>query len=211
MDNSLIPQSGVLWGRWDLVIISIIVHLVVLFFFISSSFLKPKKVDFRSKGILVGFVIALYFEMYGIPLTIFLLQPLMSEFLMHFYPVPFAIRFIGSVLIFLGFVIIYLGWKKIHSRGNEVIKTGIYSYVRHPQYIGLMLLTLGQVVQWPTITGIILWPLLLVIYYKLALHEEKDVETRFGEEYQQYKAEVPGFFPKLNLGFLSWRHKEKTL
>jgi protein-S-isoprenylcysteine O-methyltransferase Ste14 len=199
MGNPPLDQSGVLWGRWDLVIVSIIVHLVVLFFFISSSFLKPKKVDFRSKGMLVGFIVALYFEMYGIPLTIFLLQPFLSKYLINFYPVPFPIRFTGSVLIFLGFVVIYLGWKKIHSRGDRVVKTGIYAYVRHPQYVGLMLLTLGQVIQWPTITGVILWPLLLVIYYRLALREEKDVEARFGKEYQHYKAEVPAFFPKLTL------------
>lgn len=192
-------QENAPWGRWDLVAISVIVHVVVLLFFISSSFVKPKKVDFRSKGLLVGFIVALYFEMYGIPLTIFLLQPLMADTLVSFYPVSFPLRFLGSLMIFVGFVILYLGWKRIHSRGDKVIKTGIYAYVRHPQYVGLMLLTLGQLIQWPTLLGMILWPLLLVIYYKLALAEEKEVAARFGEEYERYRAEVPAFFPKLTL------------
>lgn len=186
-----------IWGRWDLVVVSIVVHLIFLFFFISSSFVRPKKVDFRSKGILVGFIVALYFEMYGMPLTIFLLQPILPNPLDSLYPIPMALRLTGSVLIFAGFIIIYAGWKKIHRKSNGVVKEGIYKYIRHPQYVGMFLLTFGQLIQWPTITGIILWPFLLLIYYKLALKEEKDVEEKFGKEYTKYKSEVPGFFPKV--------------
>lgn len=185
-----------IWGRWDLVAVSIVVHLIFLFFFISSSFVRPKKVDFRSKGILVGFIVALYFEMYGMPLTIFLLQPLLPNPLDSLYPIPMALRMTGSVLIFAGFIIIYAGWKKIHRKRDGVVKEGIYKYIRHPQYLGMFLLTFGQLIQWPTITGIILWPCLLLIYYKLALKEEKDVEEKFGKEYTKYKSEVPGFIPK---------------
>lgn len=203
-------QAWTLWERWDLVAVSILVHAIVLLFFISSSFLKPKRVDFRSKGVLVGFIVALYFEMYGIPLTIFLMQPLLANFVIDFYPISFPLRLTGSLLIFLGFVIIYLGWKKIHSRGDQVIRTGIYAHVRHPQYIGLMLLTLGQIIQWPTITGIILWPLLLWIYYKLSRKEEADMEAHFGEAYRQYRAEVPPFLPIWKGLLPIWRHKEKT-
>jgi len=186
-----------IWGRWDLVVVSIIVHLIFLFFFISSSFARPKKVDFRSKGILVGFIVALYFEMYGIPLTIFLLQPLLPNPLESLYPLPIAIRILGSVLIFAGFIVIYLGWKKIHRKSDGVVTEGIYQYIRHPQYAGLFLLTFGQLIQWPTITGILLWPILLFIYYRLALKEERDVEEKYGMEYTKYKSEVPRFFPKL--------------
>lgn len=189
--------NNTFWGRWDLVAISVVVHLLVLFFFLSSSFLKPKKIDFRSKGVLIGFIVALYFEMYGLPLTIFLLQPLLSEYLVSFYPVPFPLRFLGSVMILTGFIIIYSGWKRIHSRGDQVIQSGIYAYIRHPQYVGLAFLTLGQIIQWPTITGILCWPILVWIYYRLALREERDVEEKFGEAYQEYKAKVPAFIPSL--------------
>ncbi len=184
-----------LWERWDLVFVSVIVHALVLFFFLGSSFIKPKKVDFRSKGMLVGFLVALYFEMYGLPLTIFLLQPLLSEYVIAMYPVALPLRILGSVMIMGGFVMIYLGWKKIHAIGDQVVQSGIYAHIRHPQYAGLALLTLGQIVQWPTITGIICWPLLVWIYVKLAKREERDAEARFGQEYVSYKLRVPGFIP----------------
>lgn len=189
--------SWQLWNRWDLAAISIIVHLLFIFFFISSSFIKPKKVDFRSKGIVIGFIVALYFEMYGIPLSIYLIQPLFSEYMISFYPVVFPLRLLGSAMIFAGFLIMYLGWKKIHASRESLVCTGIYGYVRHPQYIGLALLTLGQLVQWPTLTGILLWPPILFIYYKLALSEEKHVEAAFGNSYLEYKEKVPMFIPKL--------------
>lgn len=192
-------RSGISWGRWDLVAISIVVHLIFLFFFISSSFVRPKKVDFRSKGILVGFVVALYFEMYGIPLTIFLLQPFFSNILLTIYPVPFITRIIGSGLILAGFVVIYLGWKKIHLKEAGLVTKGIYAFIRHPQYVGLSLLTFGQLIQWPTLTGFLLWPFLVLIYYKLALKEEKDVEAEFGKAYLKYKSEVPRFFPEIKI------------
>lgn len=188
-------QTWMLWERWDLVVISTVVHLLFLFFFISSSFVKPKKVNFRSKGIIAGFIIALYFEMYGVPLTIYLLQPLLPGSMLDFYPLSFPLRIVGSMLIFLGFIVMYFGWKKIHAISNSIVCTGIYAYVRHPQYLGLALVTLGQLVQWPTVTGMILWPLLLVIYYKLALFEEKDVEKKHGDAYREYRKVVPGFFP----------------
>lgn len=177
--------------------ISILVHAIVLLFFISSSFVRPKKIDFRSKGILVGFIVALYFEMYGIPLTIYLLQPVLSKYLINFYPVPFPLRFFGSAMIFIGFVIIYLGWKKIHSK-NELVKTGIYAYIRHPQYVGLLLLTLGQLIQWPTLTGILLWPGIVYLYFKLARREEEYVQELYGKEFEDYKKRVPMFLPKLH-------------
>lgn len=192
-------HTAVFWGRWDLVLISIMVHTIILFFFIGSSLIKPKKVDFRSKGILFGFIVALYFEMYGIPLTIFLIQPLLGKYVLSYYPVHTLIRLTGSILIFVGFVLIYLGWKQIHTKADQVVRKGIYAYLRHPQYVGLALLTLGQLVQWPTITGLILWPFIILIYYKLAHQEERDAIDRFGEEYVRYAQEVPAFFPDSKL------------
>lgn len=205
------PDTGnALWGRWDLVGISVVVHAIFLLFFIGGSFAKPRSVDFRSKGILVGFIVALYFEMYGIPLTVFLLQPVLPNLFADFYPVAFPLRFAGSVLIFAGFVIIYLGWKKIHSAGDRLVKTGIYSHIRHPQYVGLLLLTFGQMVQWPTLTGMALWPFLAAVYYRLARKEERDMLNLFGKEYEQYCSNVPRFFPKIR--FTSpWMKKQKTI
>ncbi len=208
MPESILSQWH-LWERWDLVTISIVVHLIIIFFFISSSFVRPKKIDFRSKGILTGFIIALYFEMYGIPLTIYLLQPFLSEYLIRLYPVPFVLRMVGSILIFIGFINIYLGWKKIHSQ-NRMVKEGIYSVIRHPQYVGLMLLTLGQLIQWPTVTALVLWPGIVWIYYRLALMEEKEAEQQYGKEYENYKKSVPGFIPNIVSGKLLLQRKKSS-
>jgi len=69
--------------------------------------------------------------------------------------------------------------------------------VRHPQYIGFLLLTLGMLLEWPTIFTVLLWPVLAVVYWRLAKEEDKEIEERFGEEFRDYKRRVPGFLPRL--------------
>lgn len=205
------------YGMWPVVIFNIL-----LFLFFVTSFIGPqKRFDWRSMGAFTAFIVALFTEMYGFPLTIYLLSSWMGKS----YPVlnPFthshghlwlvflgladspaamtALHVISNGLIFFGLYIMHNGWILIHAaEGKGLVTKGIYSKVRHPQYSGIFLITIGFLIQWPTIITIVMWPVLIVAYYRLALREERDVEKQFGKEYAAYKKRVPAFIPRWGKG-----------
>jgi len=88
------------------------------------------------------------------------------------------------------------GWKLIHETNDGLVTTGVYSYIRHPQYSGLFLVTIGMLIQWPTIITLIMWPILMYAHYRLAMREEREVEEKFGTEYEAYRETVPTFIPQ---------------
>ncbi len=96
-----------------------------------------------------------------------------------------------------GLIVLGSAWKQIHRAGNVVVTDGLYGRMRHPQYFGLFIMTIGMLIQWPTITTFIMWPILMLMYYRLARKEERDMESRFGESYLTYKKQVPMFWPRL--------------
>jgi protein-S-isoprenylcysteine O-methyltransferase Ste14 len=107
------------------------------------------------------------------------------------------LHLISNGIIFLGFYLMYKGWMLIYgAKGEKLITEGVYSRVRHPQYSGLFLITVGFLIQWPTLITLIMWLILIFAYYKLAMREEKDLEKQFGEEFLDYKKKVPAFTPK---------------
>ena len=95
----------------------------------------------------------------------------------------------------IGGLLVIAGWKKIYQAKEALITDGIYKYMRHPQYTGIILATFGMLVHWPTIITLIMWPILALAYYGLAKKEEKEVEKQFGENYREYKNMVPMFLP----------------
>lgn len=200
------------YGMWPVVIFNII-----LFLFFVVGFVDPKKrFEWRSMGSFIAFIVALFTEMYGFPLTIYLL----SGWLGQDYPVlnPFThahghlwlvflgladsnlamslLHLISNGLIFFGIYIIYQGWILIHdAKEDEIVTKGIYSQVRHPQYSGIFLVVVGFLVQWPTIVTFIMFPILVFAYYRLAMKEERMCLEKFGERYEQYRQRVPAFIP----------------
>lgn len=202
------------YGMWPVVVFN-----VLIFSFFVVSFIKPKgKVEWASMGAFVGFIVALFTEMYGFPLTIYLLSSWMGKS----YPVlnPFShshghlwlvwlgladsawamtvLHIVSNVMIFGGLYIIHEGWVLIHAAGGKRLVTeGIYAYLRHPQYTGMFLITLGFLLQWPSLLTLIMWPILMFAYYRLAMKEEKDVEKIFPKQYEEYRKKVPAFIPKL--------------
>jgi methanethiol S-methyltransferase len=185
------------WHRWDLVVLSIVFHCVVLGLFLATAAMPRKRLLNLPNGALAAFFVALYAEMYGVPLTLVLLQPVMPKWLAaHLYAPPLPVRFLGSAVIIVGFGLVYLGWRFIHYNRGGLVQSGIYAHLRHPQYLGLLVLTLGQIIQWPTLTAILLWPFLLVLYVHLSHVEDRELVARFGVAAVTFQRSVPGFVPK---------------
>ncbi len=166
-----------------------------------------------------AFLIALFTEMYGFPLTIYFLAGWLQsnypnidwlahdsghllEMLFgwednsHFGP----FHILSFLLIDGGFALLSAAWRVLYKaqRSETLAVSGPYARIRHPQYVGFILIMAGFLVQWPTILTLAMFPVLTVMYWRLALHEEREVEAELGDVYRKYAASVPRFVPKFN-------------
>lgn len=192
------------YGYWGDVLINILLFSIFLFFIPFR-----KKVARLPSSIYLGFIVALFTEMYGFPLTIYILtwyfgyrNPLTHEAGHLLYPgegMSSLFHILSEVMVFGGIILIILGWRYIYGARGTLVRAGIYRYVRHPQYLGILILTLGFLIQWITIPTAIMWPTLAFLYYRLAKKEEEEMEKKFGERYREYKRRVPMFIPFLRL------------
>jgi len=202
------------YGLWSLVLIN-----SAIFIFFAFTFFKPQtKRDWRSFSAFSAFLVALFTEMYGFPLTIYLLSGwLQSKYpgvdwfshdaghlleMMfgwkgnpHFGPFHLlSFAFIGG-----GFVLISAGWKVLYEaqQQNRLAVTGIYARIRHPQYVGFVLVMFGFLLQWPTLLTLAMFPVLVFMYSRLARMEERESIREFGDQYRAYMENVPRFIPRL--------------
>ena len=206
------PAPG--YGLWFLVIVNSAVFILFAF-----SFFKPQTSrDWRSFGAFSAFLVALFTEMYGFPLTIYFLAGWLQtrwpavdwfshdaghllEMTMgweanpHFGPFHvLSFAFVGA-----GFWLIAAAWRVLHGaqQHRALATTGPYDHVRHPQYVGFVLVMLGFLVQWPTLLTLAMFPVLVWMYVRLARQEEREALTQFGGAYEDYARRVPGFIPHL--------------
>ncbi|MBG0796190.1 isoprenylcysteine carboxylmethyltransferase family protein [Methylocystis sp. L43] len=202
------------YGLWSLVILN-----SAIFIFFAFTFFKPQtKRDWRSFGAFSAFLVALFAEMYGFPLTIYVLSGWLQS---HWPDVNWFTHDAGHLLEMMfgwkanphwgpfhvasialiggGFILISAGWSVLYEaqRRRELAITGVYAYVRHPQYVGFILVLLGFLLQWPTLLTLAMFPVLVVMYVRLARAEENEALAEFGAAYRQYMAEVPAFIPRI--------------
>jgi len=202
------------YGLWPLVIINSLIFIIF-----ALSFTRPRTTrDWRSLGAFSAFVVALFTEMYGFPLTIYLLSGLLGtrypgldlfshdaghlwQTLLGFKGDPHAnpLHLVSELLIFGGLIVIGSAWWVLHvaRRRHALAVTGLYGYVRHPQYVGFMVVMLGFLVQWPTFITLLMFPVLVAMYIRLARREEHEVMVEFGEQYARYSGVTPAFIPRL--------------
>ena len=105
---------------------------------------------------------------------------------------------LGGVFIVSGLVLLIVGWREVYRarREGRMTSGGLYALMRHPQYAGIMLAVFGQIVHWPTVFTVALFPVIVFVYVRLARKEEKAMLDRFGQPYQDYMERVPMFFPR---------------
>lgn len=201
------------YGLWSLVILN-----SAIFIFFAFSFTKPKTAtDWRSFGAFSAFIVALFTEMYGIPLTIYFL----SGWLQSNYPEidwlahdsghllemlfgwkanphfgPF--HMLSMVLIGYGFWILARAWPVLYraQKAGKLAVDGPYARIRHPQYVAFVIIMFGFLMQWPTILTLAMFPVLIVVYWRLSLREEETARAEFPGEYDAYADQTPRFVPR---------------
>ena len=199
------------YGLWALVVFN-----SLLFIIFAASFFHPKtKRDWRALGGFSAFIVALFTEMYGYPLTVYLLSGpfaglvpgvnlshnaghLWSDLIgwkgdPHMSPFHLA----SYAFIIGGFWLIAAAWKRLLAaqKADRLATDGPYARVRHPQYLGFVLIMVGFLLQWPTLATLVMFPVLLVVYHRLAVHEEEDVRTEHTAAWDEYAARTPRFLP----------------
>ncbi|MBI2749158.1 MAG: isoprenylcysteine carboxylmethyltransferase family protein [Burkholderiales bacterium] len=202
------------YGLWTLVVLNSAIFLMFAF-----SFSKPQSPrDWRTFGAFAAFVVALFVEMYGFSLSIYLLSGwlqtkypsldllshntghLWSTLLgekgdPHFSPLHIA----SYVFLGFGFYLLSAAWNVLYhaQQRNALAKAGPYARIRHPQYVAFVLVLVGFLLQWPTLLTLVMFPILVVMYARLAITEEKEMRKRFGAEFEAYAAHTPRFLPSL--------------
>lgn len=201
------------YGLWGLVILN-----SAIFILFASTFFKPSSPrDWRTFGTFSAFIVALFVEMYGVPLTLYLLAgwlqtrfPELDPFSHdaghllytmlgfegnpHFNP----LHLLSNVFIGLGFWLLAAAWRVLYvaQRQGELATAGPYARIRHPQYVAFVVIMFGFLLQWPTLLTLAMFPVLLWMYSRLATQEERDMEHDFGEDWRRYAAATPRFFPR---------------
>jgi protein-S-isoprenylcysteine O-methyltransferase Ste14 len=205
------------FGLWQIVFIN-----SLIFLFLAFSFFQPRtKWDWRTFGAFSAFIIALFTEMYGFPLTLYLLSGWLSSRFPeinwfshnsnHFFQTMLGwkgnphfgpLHIVSDLLVLIGLILLAASWKILYraQRNFQIACTGPYSFIRHPQYTAFIVIMIGFLIQWPTLPTLLMFPVLIWLYARLARREEQESLAQYGDAYASYAERTPRFFPRLQLG-----------
>ncbi len=195
-------RAVIIQQRWDFVLLNIAGFLL---------FLLPlkyrRKADWKSYSVYTAFIVSLFVEMYGIPLSIYLsattftpevstagFQPLFEFSILGQTPELSLWMIVGLLVTVVGMLLVALGWLTVYRNRGELVTSGVYSYSRHPQYLGIILIAVGWFIGWPTLLTTAILPILVYVYYDVARKEEQEVAEEVGRErYDRYRQDIPMF------------------
>ncbi len=205
------PSFEEWYGNWRTVVLAsgIFVGFVL-------AFIRPRRrAEWGRAGLYSAFLISLFTEMFGLPFTIYLLAPALGlppgifglheshlwAFLLARAGVVtveqgmYLVMVASVALISAGVVLVAMGWHQVYAGRGTLVTTGIYRRLRHPQYLGLILIVVGFNIQWPTLPTLLMAPVLILAYIWQAHGEDADLEARFSPDAGWYQRRVNAFFP----------------
>ncbi len=197
------------FGQWVAVAIWIVVYGLFILFL--PFYRKSQR---KSSSVYIAFVVAYALEMFGIPMSMYIIAWAFGSTLPEGFlwghtlvnQIGWGGMYVGVAVSLIGAVIVVFGWRSIYRHywskeegKGQLVTSGIYATIRHPQYTGFMLITLGMLLEWATVPLLIMWPILGVLYYRLARKEEAQMEKEFGSQYVEYKRRTGMFLPSLRI------------
>lgn len=187
-------------GNWWLVAVNVLLFLGFLLFLNVRRSMDWSPAHVGGIGVYAAFIVSLFVEMYGIPLTIFLgsglvggAEPPAVIFTLALPGVTLAMNMwmvFGAVITGIGILLVAVGWWQVYTSAG-LVRHGLYRYSRNPQYLGLILIAFGWMIHWPTILTVLLFPVLSYAYYRLAKREQDDLSQEYGDEFHTYADQVP--------------------
>ncbi|NLF67233.1 MAG: isoprenylcysteine carboxylmethyltransferase family protein [Chloroflexi bacterium] len=195
------------FGQWGNVALWIVLGLLFLVFIPFN-----RKSQRKPSSVYAAFIVAMAFEMFGVPMSMYIIAWIVGDKLpdgilwghtLYSY-IGHTGMYVGMVLMLVGAALVITGWHVVYKRywrqeegKGELVTDGIYRFIRHPQYTGFLLITLGMLLDWATLPMLIMWPIMAVMYYRLARKEEGEMVEAFGHQYVAYRQRTGMFLPRL--------------
>jgi len=191
--------------NWFGVLLFVVLYSIVLLFIPFY-----KKMDTKPRRTYIAFVIAFAIEMHGIPFSMYVISWIIGKNLPEgvlwghtlFSSIGYLGMYINIGCAIIALFLILNGWYNIYRKywskqtgSGKLVTSGVYKFIRHPQYTGLLLLSLGMMIEWATLPMLIMFPVMVFMYTRLAKKEEKDMINEFGENYKRYMARTKMFVP----------------